>query len=268
MSGILSSQVALVCGASRGLGRAIALHLAAAGAAVAVMARSEAELESLAEEIRARGGSALAAMADVTDRAQVESAIAQVGDVLGPVTVLVNSAGRANPYGPVGVADPDAWWRTQEIHVRGTLLPMSVVIPCMRARGGGRIINISSRGGIEVMPNLSAYCVAKATQIRLSEHVDAEQREHGIRVFAIQPGTIITEMARQSLADPDAARWAPFLVEGLRELLHEDPAPKLARLGEFVVALAAGRHDALAGRYLDIDADLAAITRAAQEGEP
>lgn len=262
-AGALSGQVALVTGASRGIGRAIALHLAAAGAAVALVARAKDRLDAVAAEIRAQGGAAETFCADVTERSGVESAVAAAIARLGPVSILVNNAGRANPFGPIGVVDPDAWWQTQAVHVRGTLLFMHAVMPSMRAHSGGRIINIASRGGVEIAPMLSAYCVAKASQIRLTEHVDAEGRAHGIRAFAIQPGTIITDMAHESMADPEAQRWTPFLVDHLKAILDEDPAAGLRRVGELVVALASGRFDILSGRYLDIAWDLDALAREA-----
>ena len=115
---------------------------------------------------------------------------------------------------------------------------------------------------------LSAYCVAKAAQIRLTEHVDAEGRAHGIRAFAIQPGTIITDMAHDSMSDPEARKWTPFLVDHLKAILDEDPAAGLRRVGEFAVALASGRFDILSGRYLDIDWDLDAMAREAAAKAP
>jgi NAD(P)-dependent dehydrogenase (short-subunit alcohol dehydrogenase family) len=261
--GTLSGQVALVTGASRGIGRAIALHLAAAGAAVALVARSKPHLDEVAGEIRGLGGAAETFLADVSDRIEVESAVAAATARLGPISILVNNAGRAKPFGPIGIVDPDAWWQTQAIHVRGALLFMHAVIPSMRARSTGRIINVASRGGVEVAPMLSAYCVAKAAQIRMTEHVDAEGRVHGIRAFAIQPGTIITDMAHDSMSDPEAQKWTPFLVDHLKAMLDEDPAAGLRRVGEFAVTLASGRFDILSGRYLDIAWDLDALAREA-----
>lgn len=250
----LEGRTALVTGGGRGLGRAIARHLARAGARVVLVARTRSQLEETAASIEADGGKSLAIVADVTDRGAVEAGVAEAERRLGPISVLVNNAGLARPYGPIGHVDPDEWWRSHAIHVRGTLLFMSAVLPGMRTRGAGRIINIASKGGTVVAPNLSSYCVAKATVIRLTEHVDAESKAEGVRAFVVQPGTIVTDMAKDSINDPEARRWVPFLVSDLEGIVGRDPAADLARLGGQVVALAAGRHDELAGAYLDLEA--------------
>ena len=253
MTRVLDGRTALVTGGGRGLGGGIAEHLARAGARVSLVARTRSQLETVAAAIDSEGGRALPIVADVTARSAVEAAVAETERELGPISILVNNAGLARPYGPVGHVDPDAWWRSHEIHVRGTLLFMSTVLPGMRARGAGRIVNIASKGGIMIAPNLSSYCVAKATVIRLTEHVDAEARADGVRAFVVQPGTIVTDMARDSIADPEARRWAPFLIEELERVIEQDPAPALARLGAQIVELAAGRYDECAGTYLDLE---------------
>lgn len=253
MASELADHTALVTGGGRGLGRAIARHLARAGARVALLARTSSQLEEAAAAIESDGGRALPIVADVTDREAVEAGVAEIERTLGPISILVNNAGLAGPYGPIGHVDPDDWWRSHAIHVRGTLLCMSAVLPGMRSRGAGRIVNIASKGGIVVAPNLSSYCVAKATVIRLTEHVDAESKGAGVRAFVVQPGTIATDMARDSLADPEARRWVPFLIEDLEKMVRRDPAPDLDRLGTQIVAIASGRCDALAGAYLDLE---------------
>jgi NAD(P)-dependent dehydrogenase (short-subunit alcohol dehydrogenase family) len=154
------------------------------------------------------------------------------------------------------VVDPDDWWRAQGVHVRGTLLFMHAVLPAMRKQGRGCIVNVASKGGLMVGPNLSAYCVAKATVIRLTEHVDAEARADGVRAFVVQPGTILTDMARDSINDPAARKWVPFLVDDLKAIIGQDPAPQLERLGRQIVALASGAYNQLAGAYLDLEPDL------------
>jgi len=261
----LSGRNAIVTGGGRGLGRGIALELARAGAGVAVVSRTRAQLDEVVDEITSSGGKAIAVVADVTDRAAVEAGVRETVNKLGPVSILVNNAGLAGPFGPIGVVDPDAWWHAQAIHVRGALLFMHAVLASMRERQSGCIVNIASKGGIFVAPNLSAYCVAKATAIRLTEHVDAEAKADGVRAFVVQPGTILTDMARDSIADADAQKWVPFLVDDLKAFLDEDPTEKLKRLGRQIVALASGRYAALAGAYLDLEPDLdetlAAATR-------
>jgi NAD(P)-dependent dehydrogenase (short-subunit alcohol dehydrogenase family) len=141
------------------------------------------------------------------------------------VSILVNNAGLAGPFGPIGVVDPDAWWRAQGVHVRGALLFMHMVLPAMREQGMGCIVNIASRGGLMVGPNLSAYCVAKATVIRLTEHVDAEAKGDGVRAFVVQPGTILTDMARIP-----STTLRPEAIPGRRPAAIDQPAPQLERL--------------------------------------
>jgi NAD(P)-dependent dehydrogenase (short-subunit alcohol dehydrogenase family) len=256
MSQELGGRVAIVTGGGRGLGRGIATELARAGAGVAVVARTRTQLEEVVGHITSAGGRAIAIVADVADRAAVEAGVAEIVRQLGSVSILVNNAGLAGPYGPIGIVDPDEWWRSQAIHVRGALLFMHAVLPAMRERQSGCIVNVASRGGLVVGPNLSSYCVAKSTAIRLTEHVDAEAKGDGVRAFVIQPGTILTDMAHSSINDVQAQKWVPFLLNDLKGILDQDPAPKLERLGRQIVQLASGKYDALAGAYLDLEPDL------------
>jgi len=260
----LSDRVAVVTGAGRGFGRAIATALAAAGAAVAVTARSRAQIEQTAAAIEANGGRALAVTADVTRRSEVDDLLAAVEAALGGPDILVNNAGVTGPFGPLWAVDPDQWWAAQEVHVRGALLMLHAVLPGMRRRRRGCIINVSARAGQVVAPNLSGYAVAKAAQIRLTEHVAQECREDGIAVFAIEPGTVITELAVSTMASDDARRWLPGMVQRLGELRErEDPAVGLDRCAGLCLALASGRFDALTGRYLDVADDLQVLLRQA-----
>jgi NAD(P)-dependent dehydrogenase (short-subunit alcohol dehydrogenase family) len=256
----LTGQSALVTGAGRGIGKAIALRLAAEGAKVTLAARSLDQIESVAAQIRAAGGEAAAIATDVTDHTAVANAVA-AANRFGRVSILVNNAGIAGPYGPIGVVDPLEWWASQQVHALGPLLFMSAVIPGMRARAGGRIINIVSRAALEPVPHLSAYAVGKCTAVRLTEHVDLEHKQHSVRAFALHPGTIITDMARGTLSSLEAQRWMADGIEFLKARRPEDSDADLARCTDVVVALAAGRYDALGGRYLSIDWDLDAKLR-------
>src|SRR5690606_29002143 len=124
-------QVALVTGAGRGFGRAIAERLAAEGASVALLSRSLAELETVAQAIRGAGGQAIGVRADVTDPVSIAHAVAKVEELLGSVDLLVNNAGVPGPFGPIWQVDPDEWWRAQAIHIRAPMLFLHHVLPGM-----------------------------------------------------------------------------------------------------------------------------------------
>jgi NAD(P)-dependent dehydrogenase (short-subunit alcohol dehydrogenase family) len=258
----LTGQSALVTGAGRGIGRAIAQRLAAEGARVTLVARTRKQLEETADQIRRAGGEALTVEADVTSAQAVNAAAAAASGRFGPVSILVNNAGIPGPYGPIGTIDPLEWWGAQQVNVLGALLFMSAVIPAMRDRGAGRIVNIVSSAGVDPVPHLSAYAVSKTTLVRLTETVDLELRPHGVRAFALHPGTITTDMAHQTIGSPEAQRWVPQGVAMLKGRTPEDSAKDLARCCEVVAALAAQRYDALGGRYIDLWWDLEAQGKA------
>jgi NAD(P)-dependent dehydrogenase (short-subunit alcohol dehydrogenase family) len=255
----LTGQVALVTGGGRGIGRAVAGSLARAGAAVAVLARSADQLAETAEAIAAAGGRGLACPADVTDRPAVEAAVAEVERQLGPIDLLVNNAGVGGPVGPLAEADPDAWWRCLEVNLRGPLLCSRAVLPGMLGRRRGRIVNVASGAGTRAIPNLSAYVTSKAALIRLTENLAAEVRESGVRVFAIQPGTVRTAMAEAALNSEEARRWLPWFAELFEQ--GRDVPPQ--RAGRLVTFLASGRADALSGRFVAVEWDVEGLLRRA-----
>lgn len=252
MANRLQGEVAIVTGGGRGIGKGIAQVFAREGAAVAVFARSRNQLDAVVAEIEAAGGQALAVTGDVTQPADVNAAVGTVKETFGPVTLMVNNAGVPGPFGPIGIVDPDDWWRAQEIHVRGPLLFMSAVLPDMRVRGGGRIINVASVAGTVVQAGMSAYCVGKGAEIALTQHVAAEGQADNIAAFAIEPGTITTDMADVTLSSPDAQRWIPEGIEYLRRVQETtDAAAALARCTDMCVDLASGEYDGLSGQYLE-----------------
>jgi 3-oxoacyl-[acyl-carrier protein] reductase len=247
----LAGEAAIVTGGGRGFGRAIALGLAAAGAAVIVTARSKDQLDETVALIEGGGGRALAVAGDVTSRADVTRVVAAAEKQFGPTTVLVNNAGITGPFGPVWTSDPDEWWDAQAVIVRGTLLFMHAAMPGMVARRKGTVVNVSALGGQWFAPKLTGYAVAKSSQIRLSEHAAAEAKEHGVSVFSIEPGTVHTDMTEGTITSADAQRWVPQMVEYLKNLkATTDPGPGLARCAEMCVQLASGRYAGLSGRFL------------------
>lgn len=223
--------VALVTGGGRGIGANIARELARAGMRVAVGARSPDQVEAVAAET---GG--LALELDVTSRASVEAAVAQAEASLGPVDLLVANAGISGPAEPL--ADPDEWWHTFEVNVRGVYLCNHAVAPGMIERGGGRIVNVAS-GAAYLATSLSgptAYGASKAAVHRFSETLAQQLSPQNVFVFSISPGLVKTSMTEGRFADD--APWTP-----------PECAPRLVR------ALASGELDELAGRYLHAEHD-------------
>jgi NAD(P)-dependent dehydrogenase (short-subunit alcohol dehydrogenase family) len=257
----LSGQIALVTGGGRGIGRAIAVSLAQAGAAVGVLTRSHAQLAATVQRISTQGGRAISCPADVTDRQAVESAVSRVEKALGPIDLLVNNAGIGGPIAPFSESDPDAWWRCVEVNVKGPLLCSRAVLPGMIARRKGRIVNVASGAGTRAIPYMSAYVTSKTALIRLTEHIDAEVAEQGVHVFAIQPGTVRTAMADTLLNSGEARRWIPFLADVFER--GQDVPPE--RAAELVVFLASGRADALSGKFLAVEWDVPGLAAKAEK---
>jgi len=258
----LDGQVALVTGAGRGIGRAIALALGDAGAAVAVCARSGDDVTGVAGEIAGRRGHALAIRCDVTGRQEVASMVAAVQETLGPVDLLVNNAGQLGPVGPLAAADPDQWWQALEVNLRGPLYCTRAVLPGMLARGRGRIVNVSSGAGLAAIPMLSAYVVSKTALYRLSENLAAETRGHGVMVFAIDPGLVRTAISESALScgEPSIEQWFTDAFADQQDV----PAESAATL---VVYLASGAADVLSGRNIDMSRDVAQMVARAAEIE-
>ena len=225
------SGVALVTGGGRGIGANVARELAAAGMRVAVGARSLDQVEAVAAEI---GG--IAPELDVNSRASVESAVARTESELGPIDLLVANAGISGPGDPL--ADPDDWWHTFEVNVRGVYLCNHAVATRMLERGGGRIVNVAS-GAAYLPPRMgqaTAYAASKAAVHRFSEMLAAQLAPKNVFVFSISPGLVKTAMTEGHF--PDDAPWTP-----------PECAPRLVR------ALASGDLDELAGRYLHAEHD-------------
>lgn len=266
MPGDLEGRVAVVAGGNRGFGRAIAVGFAAAGAAVTVTGRTKPQLAETVAAIEKAGGRALAVVADVTSREDTQRVKRETEARFGSVNLLCHNAGVPWPFGPVWHVDPDEWWAAQGIHVRGAFLHMNTFVPTMIEDGGGRVIVVASNAGVNVRPNLSGYAVAKATQIRLVEHLAAEGKVHKVFAFSINPGNVITELSERTMSDPDAQRFLPEFVAHLssRKAALEDPNPGFIRCVEMCLDLASGRCDALTGRYLHQADDFAELVRQAQ----
>ena len=251
MSGRLGGQVALVTGGGRGIGRAIGEALAAAGARVALAARSADELAEAAAAVEAKGGVARGWTLDVTDLGAVAGVVEEVERELGPVTLLVNNAGTAQVPGPLWEVDPDAWWRDLEVHVREAFNCCRVVVARMVGRGHGRVVNIGSLVGARDEPYVSAYACAKAAYFRLTGVLAAETAGHGITVLCVSPGLVRTRMVEESLLGESGRRWRPQIAA----IPPEEYTPA-SRVGDLLVRVAAGDADPLGGRFLHAEDDL------------
>lgn len=189
-------KVALVTGASRGIGRAIAMELAARGAKVALLARSTSELEAVAKEIRDRGGAAFVAPADVSEIDAVADVVRSVGDELGDVEILVNNAGVVWPLAPTVTVDPADWAKAISINLIGVAAMTVAVLPEMLRQGWGRVVNVSSsRAGHPAGLNGgNAYATSKAGLEAHTLNLAEELAGSGVTVNAYRPGSVDTSM--------------------------------------------------------------------------
>jgi NAD(P)-dependent dehydrogenase (short-subunit alcohol dehydrogenase family) len=190
----LAGKVAIVTGASRGIGAAAARALAAAGASVMLAARSLAQAGANAQQITAAGGKAFALTCDVSDYSACEHLVHEATQRFGPPDILVNNAGVIDPITTVADAEPREWARSIEINLIGAYYAIRAVLPGMLQRGRGDIINVSSGAAIRPLEGWSAYCTGKAGLAMLTRAIDLEHRTGGIRVFGFQPGTTDTDM--------------------------------------------------------------------------
>jgi NAD(P)-dependent dehydrogenase (short-subunit alcohol dehydrogenase family) len=243
-----SGQVAIVTGGGRGLGREMARALAAAGAAVAVVARTQSELDETADLIARDGGKVLAICADVTDAAAMEQMARQVEQELGGVTLLINNAGVVCTPSPIWETDPDEWRRVIDVNLNGAFLCARAVLPGMIQRRRGRIINISSGAGAFPVTYGHSYSVAKTALARFSECLALDTKDYGISAFTIDPGLVLTAMLSY-LVESEAGRtympWAQEAVAAGQN--HSAQLPT-----DLVMLLASGKADALSGRFIGV----------------
>jgi NAD(P)-dependent dehydrogenase (short-subunit alcohol dehydrogenase family) len=242
----LGGQTALVTGAARGLGRAIALSLAEAGADVALGLRDESSDGGLAAEIRALGRRALPLAMDVTDLVQSRAAIDVAVAEFGRLDILVNNAGGGIGGAAIDVTeeDFDAVW---SLNTRSTFFLSQQAARHMRAAGGGAIVNVASQAGLVALPGESSYCVSKAAVIQLTRVHAVEWGEYGIRVNAVAPTFIETDGTAAALSDP---AFRADTVERIAAL-HRIGVP--TEVSGAVVFLASSAASLVTGQTLAID---------------
>ena len=242
----LTGRVALVTGAARGLGRAIAVALARAGADVALGLRDAGRDEGTVAEIEALGRRALPLQLDVTDLAQGRTAIDETVERLGALDVLVNNAGGGIPMQPVGAISEADFDRVWNINVRSAFFLAQAAAAHMRGSGGA-IVNMASQAGLVALPGEAAYCTAKAALIHLTRCQAVEWGEDGIRVNAVAPTFIRTDGTQAMLADDT------FREDTLRRIaaLHRIGVPE--EVADAVVFLVSPAASLITGHTLVID---------------
>ena len=190
----VQGKTVMITGASRGIGEAAARAFAAAGANVVLVARGQDAIVEIAGSI---GDQALAIPCDVSKFWEVERAVQAAEDTFGSVDVLVNNAGMIEPVAHLAAIDPNDWDRVIDVNLKGVFYGMRAVLPGMIARGGGSILNISSGAATNAIEGWSHYCASKAGVLMLTRMGDKENREAGVRVIGLSPGTVATEMQRE-----------------------------------------------------------------------
>lgn len=193
----IKGKIALVTGAGKGIGRAIAIALANEGVHVALLARTESDLITLSREIEEKGVKSAIAVADISNIESVNSAVQQIQNSLGNIDILINNAGIAK-FGKFMDLEPAEWEDQIKVNLFGTYYVTRAVIPQMIDRKTGDIVNISSTAGLKGAPATSAYSASKFGVLGLTDSLMQEMRKHNIRVTALTPSTVVTDLAKSS----------------------------------------------------------------------
>jgi NAD(P)-dependent dehydrogenase (short-subunit alcohol dehydrogenase family) len=250
MTGVLDGRVAVVTGASRGIGRAIALALAEAGADVALAGRDVARLDAVAGEIRGGGRRAVAVPTDVTNRAQVDALVARTVDELGGLDVVVNNSGVVSSLPLLEVTDEE-WDRVLDTNLRGVFLVTRAAGRHLVEQGSGKVVNVASNFAFKGVAGHAAYCASKAGVVGFTRAMAVEWARYGVQVNALAPGYVETDLNAEVRADPEAEA----------RIVRSVPARRMGTAGEFgpwAVLLASPASDYMTGETVTIDGGLTA----------
>tara|TARA_B100000678_G_scaffold289247_1_gene299386 strand:+ start:1272 stop:2039 length:768 start_codon:yes stop_codon:yes gene_type:complete len=245
----LAGKVAIVTGASSGIGKATARLLAERGATVVLAARREEAMAVLAEEIASAGGTASFIRTDVSDAGQVEAMVAHAVDTHGRLDIAVNNAGIGAEVYPI-VDTPDDWWdRVQNTNLRGNFLCLKHAARAMlQAGNGGSIVNIGSVNTFLGCPGAAAYCVSKAGQLALTTSASAELAEQGIRVNLVCPGVTKTPLHREIKGN-----LGPEAFEAVRAGIHQRRFGDPVEIARAIAFLASDEASFITGTSLTAD---------------
>ncbi len=262
----LRGRVALVTGGAGGIGAIIAGALAAEGASLMLLGRSEDRLQTRSAALRSVGSEVSWVRADVEEPEAMQAAVATTVATCGALDILVNCAGRYGPFGPIHRVDPQAWAANIRTNLIGTFNAIWAAVPAMVEGGrGGTIINMSGGGSSKGRPTFSAYASSKTAVVRLTETIAEELRSYGIQVYAVAPGGVYTEMIEELLQS--AATATPADIAEAERIKATGGTPP-ERIGELVVFLVCGAGRSLSGRLISAAWDnWEAIARKASEDD-
>ena len=249
----LSNKIAIITGAGRGIGRAIAIAFAKEGAKVSLVARTVSELEETAQLIEEYGSTSLVIPTDVTQPSSVASMVQETVSQYGRVDILVNNAGVPGPIGALQNNKIDDWIKTIQVNVIGPYLCCKSVVPLMTNQGGGKIINLAGAGANNAWANLSAYCTSKAGVVRMTEVLALELENKNIQVNALGPGSIHTRMWEELRNGAEAANATKIQEIGDRVL--SGGGASLENPAELAVFLASDDSGKLSGRLISAVTD-------------
>jgi 3-oxoacyl-[acyl-carrier protein] reductase len=190
----LKNKVVVITGASQGIGEAAARRFSSLGAKVVLAARSKERIEAIAADLRAAGGIAIATQCDVSQWESVETMINRTKNEFGDIDLLINNAGVINPIKHLAESDPLAWSDVADTNYKGVYYGMRAALPLMLKQGSGTIISISSGAATSALEGWSHYCSSKAAALMLTRCAHKEYAAQGLRIFALSPGTVATEM--------------------------------------------------------------------------
>ena len=253
-----SATVAYITGASRGIGRLLAIGLAQSGARTVAFARPSEELDSLNDETVPIVPIAM----DVTDPASVSSAFAQAVATVGSPTLLVTCAGSADALGPIATVDPERWWQALTVDLRGTMLCARAAMTLMLDQGAGRIVTVYGNFGDDGREHVSAFAAAKAAIARFTETLATELDGTGVLSVCVHPGFVRTPMTEQLAYGAEGQRWLPAFGQHAADRWGDG-----ARAIDLIRQITAGRADRLGGRVLHVDDDLETLALTC-EGNP
>jgi NAD(P)-dependent dehydrogenase (short-subunit alcohol dehydrogenase family) len=256
----LSGRVALVTGASSGLGEQFARTLASAGAAVVLASRRVDRLKSLRTDIEAQGGDAHVVSLDVTDLASIEAAVAYAETDIGPIDILINNVGQSEPGGPVEMSE-ETWDGQMDLNVKTAFLTMKSVLPIMENQGSGSIISISSVAGLRYVgkPQV-AYAAGKAALMQLTKTTAVLYASKGIRLNCVVPGLVFTPLVKR-LADKYAGGQFEAFVEHRHKQVPAGHMGDAWDVAHTVLFLASDESRYITAQSIVVDGGLIAATR-------